>query len=121
MTLVGNLEAMLIALQTWHITELPLAARRRLSDLLYGAHVLVEMQVTGTGFPRVKQACIVSKALAMMAAVDRDELRRAPATTKLHLEREMDRVERLLVALDDELPEMRAGVLALLRRGDRAP
>lgn len=56
MTLVGNLEALLVALQTAHIEELPPAARKRLSDLLYAGHVLVEMQVTGKAFQKVRPA-----------------------------------------------------------------
>jgi hypothetical protein len=56
MSLVANLEALLVALQASDIERLPPASRRRLSDLLYGAHVLAEMQVTGEGFPKVKRA-----------------------------------------------------------------
>lgn len=64
---------------------------------------------------------IVGKALALLAAVGRDELRCVPASTRLRLEREMGRIELLLIAMDDEDTRPRAGVLALLRRGDRAP
>jgi hypothetical protein len=55
MSLVSSLEGLLIALQASDIQQLPPASRRRLSDALYSAHVLVEMQVTGEGFPRVKR------------------------------------------------------------------
>jgi hypothetical protein len=56
MSLVANLEALLVALQASDVERLPPASRRRLSDALYAAHVLVEMQVTGEAFPRVKRA-----------------------------------------------------------------
>jgi hypothetical protein len=56
MTLVSNLEALLAALQASDVERLAPASRRRLSDALYAGHALVESQVTGEAFPRVKTA-----------------------------------------------------------------
>jgi hypothetical protein len=67
MTLVSHLEALLAALQASHIASLAPATRRRLSDALYSAHVLAEMQVTGDAFPRVRAEAAQERAEASAA------------------------------------------------------
>jgi hypothetical protein len=73
MTLVTQLEALLVALQASDVERLPPASRRRLSDALYAGHALVEAQVTGEAFPRVKRAARPVGVVAQLNGGDRSQ------------------------------------------------